>query len=256
METSTPVDHKILVSFVIPTYNSEKFIEECLSSILNQNFEAIEIVIVDGKSTDSTLEILDKYKDHITKLISEEDDGIYDAINKGIRNCKGDLIKILNSDDELTANSLNRALDVYNSNLLVDNYNFIIMSTLERTNQLGEKIGIWGKYNNNFLFENLLHPSWYVPKQVYENYGLYDLNFKIASDYEYFMRLKNNKVLLIKSLIPYTKYREGGVSDGGSGKSEVYVIKKKYKGKFMADLLKSQISVMLFLSKIKRNLIG
>jgi len=246
---------KLLISFIIPTYNSQKFIEECILSIINQNYDAIEIIVVDGKSTDNTLTILNKYKTHIAKIISEKDDGIYDAINKGIRNCKGDLIKILNSDDKLTTNSLNVALDIYNFNSQGDNFNFLIMSTLERINIYGEKVRVIGKYNNTLLFENLLHPSWYVPKQIYEDYGLYDLNFKIASDYEYFMRLKENKVRLIKTLTPYTKYREGGASDGATGKREVYEIKRKYKGKFIADLLRIQIEVMLFLSKIKRNLL-
>ena len=257
MDILTPKANKILVSFVIPTYNSELYIEECISSILNQNYEATEIIIVDAKSTDDTLTILNKYETHITKIISENDDGIYDAINKGIRNCNGDLIKILNSDDALTDNSLTRALNVYQNRLSKDDdTNFIIMSRIERINLFGDSLRIWGKPKNLLFFENLLHPSWYVPKQVYENYGLYDLNYKIASDYEYFLRLKKNKVELLKSSTPYVKYREGGTSEGGTGKREVYRIKKMYKGSFMACLLITQINTMIFLSKIKKTIIN
>lgn len=241
-----------LVSFVIPTFNSEKFIEECILSIINQNYDNIEIITVDGLSEDSTLKILNKYHKYISVLISERDEGIYDAINKGIKHCKGDLIKILNSDDVLTDKSLTRALEVYKENLDKESRDFIIMSTLDRINLNGEKIALWGKYNNILFFENLLHPSWYVPKNIYEKFGLYNLKYNIASDYEYFMRLKKAKVKLLKSKIPYTKYREGGASKDGTGKYEVYEIKKMYKGVVLANLLLLQMKSLVFLSKIKK----
>jgi glycosyltransferase involved in cell wall biosynthesis len=236
---------------VIPTFNSEKFVEECILSIINQDYDNIEIIIVDGLSQDSTLQILNKYRKYISILISERDEGIYDAINKGIRNCKGDLIKILNSDDALTENSLLRALKVYNENIEKKDKEFIIMSTLERISLNGEKIATWGKFNNVLFFENLLHPSWYVPMQTYEKFGLYNLKYNIASDYEYFMRLKKSKVKLLKSKTPYTKYREGGTSSGLSGKYEVYEIKKIYKGVVMANLLLLQMRLFVLRSKIK-----
>lgn len=241
-----------LVSFVIPTFNSEKFIEECILSIINQKNDNIEIIIVDGLSEDSTLKILNKYHKYISVLISERDEGIYDAINKGIKHCKGDLIKILNSDDALTDSSLIRVLEVYNENLVKKEQDFLIMSTLERINVNGEKIALWGKFNNTLLFENILHPSWYVPKDIYEKFGLYNLKYNIASDYEYFMRLKKAKVKLLKSKTPYTKYREGGTSAGGTGKYEVYEIKKLYKGVVLAILLLVQMKSFIFLSKIKK----
>jgi len=245
--------NSILVSFVVPTFNSEKFIEECILSIINQKNDNVEIVVIDGMSTDGTLKILEKYRKFISILISEEDGGIYDAINKGIGFCKGSLIKILNSDDKLTDDSLKRALEAYKTNLPKSgSVNFIIMSTLVRIDKSGQRIALWGKSNNTLFFENLLHPSWYVPMDIYKNYGFYDLSYSIASDYEYFMRLKKNNVKLFKSNIPLTQFREGGASNGGKGRLEVYKIKRIYKGFIKAKLLLLQIDIMIFLSKIKR----
>lgn len=240
-----------LVSIVIPTFNSEKFIEECILSILNQKYDNIEIIIIDGMSTDNTLKILEKYSDFIKILISEKDSGIYDAINKGINRCQGSLIKILNSDDALTNNSLNRALKVYSKNAKKFKNEFLIMSRIERINLVGKEIAIWGRFNNVLFFENLLHPSWYVPREIYQKFGLYSLKYKIASDYEYFMRLRKAKVKLFKSKIPYTKYREGGASKDGGGKHEVYEIKKIYKGVIMANFLLIQMRLIVLISKLK-----
>ena len=244
-----------LISFIVPTYNSEEFIENCILSIINQKYNNIEIIIIDGQSKDKTLSILEKYKTHIKTVISEKDKGIYDAINKGILLSKGDFVKILNSDDELTYNSISLALNMLtlNINKLKDD-NFIIMGNLERINIRGEKLAIWGE-KNTFLFENLLHPSWYVPKSIYDKYGLYDLKYKIASDYDYFLRLKSNEIKLIKSSDQLTRYREGGASKDGSGRLEVYMIKKKYKGVLEAKLLLLQIKIIILLSKTKRFLL-
>ena len=247
---------KIVVSFVIPTYNSEKYLEDCIESITSQNYNNIEIVVVDGGSKDNTLTILRRYEKQITKLISEPDEGIYDSINKGIKICNGDLIKILNSDDRLTNNSLDRAVETYKLSFKKFNdYNFIIMSTLVRINLKGEEIRIIGRHNNMLFFENLLHPSWYVPKEIYDKFGLYDLKYKIASDYEYFLRIEKSNVRLVKSLVPYTEYREGGASSGGTGKNEVFKIKKIYKGISKAILLKLQIELAILLSNIKKVII-
>ena len=251
MNNSIKMSEQLMVSFVIPTYNSEKYLEECILSILNQNYANIEIILIDGLSDDNTIMIANKYQKNIKKIISEKDDGIYDAINKGILNCSGELIKILNSDDKLTSNSLKRAVDAYNSNKASCGDNFIILSRIERINLNGLIVGLWGKRNNVFFFENLLHPSWYVPKTIYNKLGLYSLNYKIASDYDYFLKLKKNKIKLLKSKAPYVQYREGGTSHGFTGKNEVYEIKKIYKGQVLAFLLRLQLNLSQILIRLK-----
>ena len=88
--------------------NSEKFIEESILSVISQTYQNIEYIIIDGDSKDSTKKIINKYRDHINIFISEEDNGIYHAINKGISLCQGEIIKILNSDDKLNPNALEK----------------------------------------------------------------------------------------------------------------------------------------------------
>ena len=94
------------ISIITVTYNSAATLEETVLSVINQTFKNIEYIIVDGKSTDSTLSIIDKYKNRIAKFVSEKDNGIYDALNKGISMASGDVVGILHSDDFYTSNEV------------------------------------------------------------------------------------------------------------------------------------------------------
>ena len=105
---------KPLVSIITVCYNSEKTISKTIESIINQTYKNIEFIIIDGKSDDKTLEIIDNYKNNISKIISEKDNGIYDAFNKGLNICNGDLIGFVNSDDILTPNALEILVKYYN----------------------------------------------------------------------------------------------------------------------------------------------
>ena len=87
------------ISIVTVTLNSEKTLERTIKSVLGQNYSDVEYIIIDGGSTDGTLNIIEKYKDKISKVISEKDNGLYDAMNKGIKLSTGDIVGILNSDD-------------------------------------------------------------------------------------------------------------------------------------------------------------
>jgi glycosyltransferase involved in cell wall biosynthesis len=93
------------VSIITPVFNNEKFIDVCINSVLNQDYENIEHIVIDGGSTDSTIEILNKFKNNI-KIISEKDNGIYDAINKGIKVSSGEIVGILNADDFFNDNNV------------------------------------------------------------------------------------------------------------------------------------------------------
>ena len=93
------------ISIITVCYNSQDTLEDTIQSVLNQDYQNIEYIIVDGKSTDNTLKIIEKYQDKITKVISEPDKGLYDAINKGIKNASGEIVGIINSDDVLAYKS-------------------------------------------------------------------------------------------------------------------------------------------------------
>ena len=235
-----------LISFIIPTYNSEKYIKECIVSILNKNYDNIEIIIVDGKSNDKTLELLKQYHHHITKIICEKDDGLYFAINKGISIAKGDIIKILSSDDLLTENSISSIIELLEKGQMLTK-EFCILSSLYRIDRESRIMKLWKKTKSIGFFENYLHPTWYMSREVYENYGLYDTQYKIASDYDYYMRLLKNKVELIESNEPLAMHRVGGISENYTGAKEVYLIKTFYKGSTLALLLRLQNFIFKYL---------
>ena len=108
-------DTKPLISIITICYNSEKTIAATINSVINQTYKNIEYIVIDGKSEDGTLDVINKYKDHISKLVSEKDDGIYYAFNKGLKLCTGDLIGFVNSDDVLTSNALEILVKYHNN---------------------------------------------------------------------------------------------------------------------------------------------
>lgn len=243
--------NNIKVSILTTTFNSEEYLEETILSVINQKYKNYEYIIIDAGSTDQTLDIVKKYDKYITYWVSEPDKGIYDGINKGIKKATGDLIKIVNSDDLLTDNSIRRAVELYEKHSSKDKH-FILMSSLERIDAKGNVISIWKNKENIFFFENLLHPTWYVPKKVYQELGLYDLSYRIASDYDYYMKLLQNNVRIIRDDMPFAQYREGGSSANFTGRKEVITIKKKYRGAIMALALQVQIQLIKFYSNIKK----
>ncbi len=245
----------IKISIITTTYNSERFFEETIQSVIQQNYPNIEYIVIDGGSTDGTINLIKKYEKHISYWVSEPDKGIYDAINKGIKKATGHLVKIINSDDRLTKNSVKTAVSFYLKEL--QNHrpeDFILISPLERMTEQGVVRAVWGTKDYVIFFENLLHPTWYVPKEVYEKIGLYDLSYKIASDYDYFMKLLSNKIKIVKSETAFAQYREGGASSNFSGRKEVIAIKKKYKGNLKAFLLKLQIEMISAYTIIRQKL--
>ena len=177
------------VSIVTPVFNEPR-IRQTLDSIqAQQTTHEIETIVVDGESTDETPEILDKYRHSIDTLISEPDDGIYDAMNKGIEHATGDIIGILNADDRYDRE------DVLQQ----------IADTFERTGVdlcYGDLIYVdgddsivryWksGKYDKRRFYLGWMpaHPTVFVKREVYEEYGKFDLNFSIAADYELLLRV-------------------------------------------------------------------
>jgi glycosyltransferase involved in cell wall biosynthesis len=183
------------ITIVTVCYNSEKTIRQTIESVLFQDYDNIEYIIVDGGSKDSTLNIINEYKDNITKTISEKDNGIYDAINKGILLATGDIVGILNSDDVLYDNSIisdivvtfnnNKNLDSVIGDIVFLNYKGKIHRHYSAKNWTPDKFA---------LGMMPPHPSFYCKRQLFIKHGLYRLDFLIASDYELLIRflLVNN----------------------------------------------------------------
>tara|TARA_Y100000588_G_C14276656_1_gene934656 strand:+ start:2063 stop:2815 length:753 start_codon:yes stop_codon:yes gene_type:complete len=199
------------VSIVVTFFNAEKTILETIKSIANQSFNSFEVVFVDGKSTDQSLKIV-KENLHLFNeytLISENDNGIYDGMNKGINLCKGDIVAILNADDFYYSNALEKVVEEFS-----DKYD-IWAGTICRFNEYGEENVV----NRSELpplsasSPTIHHPAVFVKKSLYEKIGLFDLSYKISADYDFIARAVTNGATIFYSDTITTAMREGGVSD-------------------------------------------
>lgn len=204
------------VSIITVCYNSEKTIEDTLQSVLNQSYQNIEYIVIDGVSTDSTLSIINNYKDKITTIVSEKDNGIYDAINKGIRLATGDIIANLNSDDfYIDNNVIADVVTTFEKEKTDTLYADLYYVDAVDTNKI---VRYWKSkpYKEGLFLKGWMppHPTFFVKKEVYQQYGLFDLQFKSAADYEIMLRFIHR----FKTSIAYlprviVKMRVGGVSN-------------------------------------------
>ena len=175
---------QIKISIITVVRNNIEGIAKTIESVLEQDYQLIEYIIIDGMSTDGTLEIINSYKQGITKIISEKDSNLYDAINKGIKISSGSYIGLLHSGDKYIHKQVisNLVNEFKNADLIISN--MLIINNL--------KINIC-KPQFNYLHINLRlnHPTWFVKKEVFLANGLYDIKYKIAADYDYALRIFN-----------------------------------------------------------------
>lgn len=204
------------ISVITVTYNSESTIEETILSVINQSYSDLEYIIVDGKSSDGTLQILDTYKSRIDKILSEKDDGLYDALNKGIAMATGDVIAFLHSDDFYTdENVIQKYAEVFAKTKADGVYADLYYVDKNNTDKIIRK---WksGEYNRASFLNGWMppHPTFFVKKDMYERYGKFDLSFKSAADYELMLRFIQKNKISIAYLNEFTvKMRVGGQSN-------------------------------------------
>lgn len=204
------------VSIITVCYNSSETIESTIRSVVSQNYTNIEYIVVDGLSSDSTLSIVEKYKNKIAKVISEKDNGIYDAINKGIAASTGDVVAILHADDFYTNENVIAAVvavfESENVNAVYGDLQYVdrIDTTIIKRNWIS------GAYKKENFLKGWMppHPSFFVTKECYNKFGLFNTDLKSAADYELMLRLlyKNNcSVNYIPQVL--VKMRVGGKSN-------------------------------------------
>lgn len=201
------------ISIITVCYNSEKTIESAIQSVLCQDYPHIEYIIIDGKSNDNTLEIISKYKDRVSKIISEKDFGIYDAINKGIKNSNGEIIGLLHSDDFFSDKNVISLVAGKFLSTLAD----AVYSDLQYVSKdsPGKIIRHWkaGIYFPGIFAEGWMppHPTFYVRREIYLKYGGYNIDFRFASDYELMLRFIHKHKIKIEYIPEVTvKMRVGG----------------------------------------------
>jgi glycosyltransferase involved in cell wall biosynthesis len=205
----------VKISIITVTYNSAKTINETFASVTEQDYPFIEYIVVDGGSRDGTLDLIQDNSANISKWISEPDSGLYDAMNKGIRMAKGDVIGLINSDDfyidnrvisDVVATFHRQELDAVHGELFyVDAEN---TDKVVRHWKTGEFIK--GSFANGW---HPAHPTLFLKRSVYEKYGLFNLDFKLAADFEFMCRIFEKYTISSAYLNrPLIKMRLGGAT--------------------------------------------
>lgn len=247
---------KPLISIITVCYNSESTIKATIDSILGQQYSNYEYIIIDGDSKDKTIEIIESYKEKFNgklKLISEKDNGIYDAMNKGIRLSEGEIIGIINSDDWYESDCLEVVANNYNRN------NFDILYGSLRLIKNEKEYEVLNK-NHEFIESRMItHPTCFIRKSIYEKYGLYNTKYKISADYEFFLRINSHFSLkYVKVYNILANFRLGGESSTENGVLETARIKKEYslisRSRFFRIVFKSYIYIFFQKIKVKKGL--
>lgn len=227
-------------SIITICFNSEKTIERTIQSVLTQSYSEYEYIIVDGESKDRTLEVINEYKPFFQdrlKLISESDNGIYDAMNKGIRAATGDIIGIVNSDDWLEKDALATIYDCYKENecsmdaLYCGWINFHYLNGNNQVMKTNHKM--LEKLSRRYEMGGIRHPAVFVPQKIYEQYGTFDDRMKVMADTDLILRYYFAGVKFC-----YPEKIISNMSDGG--------VSNKY-------LLKAYNDYRLILQKYKMN---
>lgn len=200
-----------LISLITVVYNGVKTIEQTIQSVINQNYKNIEYIIIDGGSTDGTLDIIKKHEEYITEWISEPDKGLYDAMNKGISKANGEIIGMINSDDWYELNTVELIVEAYRKNPEKKIFHGDIFEILENGIK---RIRRFNPSKFKFLYYAMTynHPTMFVHKDVYKIH-LYNNNLKSHSDYQFVLEafLRDRSQFNYLS-IPLSNFRLGGVS--------------------------------------------
>lgn len=223
-----------LFSIITVCYNSEKTIGRTLDSVLHQTVDDYEYIIIDGASTDKTLEIVNSYQDKFgdkLEVFSEPDNGIYDAMNKGINKASGELIGIVNSDDYYELDALENISKEYKKILSTESGKDIdiVLYGMLRLLEEGKEFGI-EFYNHNFLGKVMLtHPTCFVSKTVYEKYGAFDTQYRSAADMDFLLRVKMNTNTMFYPVYDIiSNFERGSTSASAAGAKEAAEIRNKF----------------------------
>jgi len=205
------------VSVITATYNSASVVEDCLASVAEQIYENIEHVLIDGSSADSTLEVLQNHRPALAKIVSEPDDGIYDALNKGIKHATGEVIGFLHSDDVFSSNDvLKKVVSIFEADVSVS----AVYGDLEYVHRSIPDVVVrtWrsSSFSPYLLKKGWMppHPTLYVRREWYDRIGGFDKRYRIAADYFSILQLfsqSNFKAVYLPEMM--IKMRLGGASN-------------------------------------------
>lgn len=237
------------ISIITITFNSEKTVEETIRSIITQGYPNVEYLIIDGESKDSTLEIVNKYKDNIAVISSEPDKGISDAFNKGIAKATGEIIGIINSDDILLPGALQAVADAYDPRVDVYSGNVLIWNDIDDKTCISKPELDFGKLKLQY---GIAHPSRFIRKDAYERFGVYDIRFRYCMDVNLLCRFHQKGAKFIHIDKELAKFRMGATtSDPIYKKKEDYRLFVECYGGSRWDFRKLWVHAILKYNMIK-----
>ena len=207
------------ISVITVCFNSEKTIARTIESVINQHYSDLEYIIIDGGSKDKTIEIINKYRDKLSYFISEPDQGISDAFNKGIRVASGDIIGIINSDDWYENGTFKLVNEMFLQNKEID----VLVGALRYWDDKKNNFIVYPDKNYekciNYRMPRLNHPTVFMKAEVYRSVGLFDLKYRYAMDYDLFIRVfeDGKKIVLIDQIL--SNMSLSGTSDKNARKA-------------------------------------
>lgn len=245
-----------MISIITATFNSAKTLKDTIQSVLRQTNKDFEYLIIDGGSTDETIDIVKSYESEFSgrlKWVSEKDQGIYDAMNKGIKMASGDVVGILNSDDYFTSDDILQTVDnafkSHEIDAIYGDIRFIRVGNPQKC----------VRYYSSRMFRPFwlrfgfmpAHPSFYCKREIFDKAGLYSLDYKIGADYEMMVRLfKRHKIKSLYVNKNFVTMRTGGASNNNV-RSRLTLIEEDVKACRVNGIYTNRFFIMLkFLYKI------
>ena len=235
-------DYEPLVTIITVVYNGDKYLRKAIQSIRDQTYKNLEYIIIDGDSKDKTVNIIKDNKDIVSFWISEPDEGLYDAMNKGIKLASGSIIGLLNCDDWYNNNSIELVVNFFNKHRTCE----VIHGQLD----VYDKNGFFLYRSKNkkyplykFFRTPFKHPTCFYKKTAYEKIGLFNTKYKLIADYDLMLRTINSKTKVKYLKKPLTNFLSVGLTSGNkdvSGLKDMEIIFSNY--------IKSKVLIRLILS--------
>ena len=238
---------KPLISVVTVVLNGEQYLEKAILSVLKQTYDNVEYIIVDGGSSDGTIDIIRKYSDLIDFWISEKDSGLYNAMNKGILISRGDFIGFVGSDDYLYPNTLEKIAEASNKKSI--DYTVGPVDIIEEDGKLLEKILVLPSFSskNRFIFDMATHHlSFYISRKIINEVKFFDENFKIRSDYDMTIKVISTYKNYYNFIDSVGAFRKGGISGSYESYFENFYILRKHG----VSIFKSILNILSSLVKV------
>lgn len=230
-------EYKPLVSIVTVVFNCSNSLERTIQSVISQNYNNIQYIIIDGGSTDGSVEIIKTYSSFLYYWVSEQDSGIYNAWNKGLKKATGDIIGILNADDWYFPDTINNVIEI--SKEIVEE-KFIITGAIKKfksNNSFYQCVTNKKQFEQRIIKEMYInHPATFVSSAVYKDIGYFSENYRISSDYDFILRAHIRKIPFYFTNKILVNMDLGGTSNKFSNLclmcNEKYKIRKPYLNSF------------------------